>query len=171
MPQAPGFAVFQRVTADLLNATTPTVIQKAASSPSVVSSTTLVNDGELINIALGIGMWDIAFYIYGTAGSGFGLSTAWTFSGTASGFRSCMGPATGATTGPTTTLGRFSIHGFTTTVAYGVASTSTFSRIEERSLFTVTAAGSLSLQYAQSTSGATATQIQAGSYMTYRQIG
>lgn len=171
MPQAPGFQVFQRVTADVLNATTPVVIQKAASSPSVVSSTTLVNDGELVNIALGIGMWDIQFMIYATSASGSGMSTAWTFSGTASGFRSCMGPAAAATTGPTTTLGRFSIHGFGTTVAYGVASTSTFSRIEERSMFTVTAAGNLSFQYAQSTSSATATQIQAGSYVTYRQIG
>lgn len=171
MPQAPGFAVFQRVTADLLNATTPTLIQKATSLPSVVSSTTPVNDGELINIALGIGVWDLAFFIYGTAASGVGLKTNWSFTGTASGFKSCLGPAVSATTGPTTTLMRSSIHGFTTGVDYGIASTSPFGRIEERSMFTVTAAGTLNFLYAQSTSTATAVTVQAGSHLIYRQIG
>lgn len=174
MPQAPGFAVFQRVTADLLNATTPTLIQKATSLPAVVSSTTLVNDSELAGIALGIGVWDVQFMIYATADTSTTLGdikTAWTFSGTASGFRSCLGPAVGSVTQPTTTLMRTSIHGFGTSVTYGINATGTFSRIEERSMFTVTAAGNLNFQYAQDTSSTTATTVQAGSYMTYRQIG
>lgn len=176
MPQAPGFAVFQRVTADLLNATTPTIAVKATSLPSVVSSTTLINDGELINIALGIGVWDVQAYFYCTgdpaATTAGQINIAWTFSGTASGLRSCTGPAQDQTTG---TAGnnfamRFDAHPFAVAIAYGIKG-STPNLVHERSALTVTAAGNLGIQYAQRVSSATGTAITAGSYLTYRQIG
>lgn len=181
MPQAPAFAVFQRVTADLLNATTPTLIQKATALPAVVSSTTLVPDGELVGIPLGIGVWDIVFYLYVTAdgaittppGTPGRITTSWTFSGTATGFRNCLGPGPGNTVANNVdaTTFRSSVHGFGTSVPYGAKGTGTFARIEERSgNFTVTAAGNLGIQYAQTVSSAVATTVQAGSYVIYRQI-
>lgn len=172
MAQFPNLLAGQRFTAAIAQSMIPIYINKATSLPSVVSSTTLVNDAEFVGIPLGVGVWDVAFYIYATGVTPAFINTAWTFSGTATGFKNCSGPASGATTGPTTTLARVSIHGFGTTVAYGVNSTGTFSRIEERAgNFTVTAAGTLALQYAQVAASATATQVQAGSYMSYRQVG
>lgn len=179
MPQFPVLLAGQRFTAAIAQSMVPTYINKATSLPAVVSSTALVNDAEFVGIPLGVGVWDIAFYLYSTsdatASSALGrIQTAWTFSGTATGFRNCLGPGQGNTLADPTNYPavRMSIHGFGTTVAYGPRLTGTFSRIEERSgNFTVTAAGNLALQYAQVTSSTTATSIQAGSYMTYRQVG
>jgi len=178
MPLYPNFQVFQRVTADLLNATTPTVILKATSLPAVVSSTTLVNDGEFLNIPLGIGVWEIQFFLHvtsdATAASTLGqFKSSWLFSGTATGFKNCIGSGPTNNVVTTTDVGvvRMSVHGLATAVSYGTRGTANFNRIEERSVITVTAAGTLTLQYAQVSSSTTATSIQAGSWMTYRQIG
>lgn len=178
MPQFPVLLAGQRFTAAVAQSMVPTYINKATSLPAVVSSVTLVNDAEFVGIPLGIGVWDIAFYLYvtadATAGTTGRIQTAWTFTGTATGFRSTMGPGPAQTsaTNIDNNTHRDSIHGFGTTVAYGAKGTGTFARIEERSgNFTVTAAGTLALQYSQVVSSTTATSVQAGSYMTYRQVG
>jgi len=84
-----------------------------------------------------------------------------------SGRRHNMGLAGGATstTGPM----RISVHGWPTAVTYGITSTSV-AVIEEGVLYTEATGGLLHMQWAQNVVNATATVVEAGSFMKLQQV-
>lgn len=85
----------------------------------------------------------------------------------AEGRRHNMGLAGAATS--TTGNMRISVHGWPTAVTYGVTSTSV-AVIEEGVLSTEAAGGVLHMQWAQNVVNATATTVEAGSFMKLQQV-
>lgn len=85
----------------------------------------------------------------------------------AQGRRHNMGLA-GAATGTTGPM-RISVHGWPTAVTYGVTPTSV-AVIEEGVLYTESAGGVLHLQWAQNVVDATATVVEAGSFMKIQRV-
>lgn len=176
MPKFPNWGTGTDVSGTNLANDVPNIVTKAATT-SITSNITLANDSELVNIALEIGTWEIeAMYWYTCVATGAGnLKAGWLFSGTLSGTpnRMCVGQGAGGTAAPTAVTNmNMSAVAYNTAVTYGGNNTAIpfHSALETASLFVVTAAGNLSVQFAQGTSNATPTVVQAGSRVKCRRI-
>lgn len=177
MAKFPSWTVGKRADATTLDQCVPNIVTKA-STTTITSNTTLANDSELVNIALGVGTWEIEVMLWagGTSAAAGGLKTAWAFAtGTLTGTpnRACLGPGSGgATTSITMVQLTGAVVAYTTAVSYGLTNTALpFYLIkEECPNFVVATAGTLSVQVAQIVSNATSTTIQPGSRVKCRQI-
>jgi hypothetical protein len=129
--------------------------QKAVSE-SVTSSTTMQNDNDFV-IALEAGKtYDITLWLHVTGNTTNDIKVSWVTTGTiTSNSRSVFGPSAG-----TTDVGNGNYFGsawpLTTVLTYGLDAVNTAVIKEELSV-TCTVAGNLTLQWAQSSSNATAT--------------
>lgn len=177
MSQFGAFSVFQRVTADALNAPLYNTVTKSTTN-TITSNATLTNDPELSGVLLGVGTWEIEvlMFIGATASTG-NFKTAWAFTGTVANQvqRSVQGPVSGNTNPPSVTgfVMNFGTTGatFTGATTYGIGSASNFTTIkEETDDFQVTASGLFSVQVAQSVSNASSTVVRLGSRLRVRQI-
>jgi len=142
---------------------------------TISSDNTLSNDSELSSIPLGVGTFWVRAFIMATCATSAtpDLKTRWAFTGTwNSPIRGCLGPAPGNTASsdavtPSKMRGvatsSDAIYGFPASTAYNLIT-------EEAFNVTVTVAGNLSLQWAQNTSDASNTAVQAGSAMVIRQL-
>src|SRR4051812_33308809 len=86
MAQYGAFSVFQRITADSLNAIIPQSITKQTTN-GIVSNTTLTLDPELSGITLGVGTWSIEVMLLASPAATQAtpvpsLKTGWSFTGT-----------------------------------------------------------------------------------------
>ncbi|MGV1010413.1 MAG: hypothetical protein ACOYBY_17740 [Dermatophilaceae bacterium] len=144
------FLAGQIPTAAELNAiVTRRFIAKAAAE-SVTSSTVLQDDNDL-QVALTNGTYLIDARIVASAAEAGDLKLAWTHSGP------CTGPAE-ATTDRQSTLMLRQAASETTVIPYGIDGSGT-TYVGEELYVIVTAAGTLKLQWAQNTSSATATTL------------
>lgn len=171
MVRYPDTSVGEEADADMLTA----MIQDnyIKTSPTAhTSDTTLSDDPELSNIALPVGEYeiDVVYYCNGSAGN---VQSAWAFTGTLSGTprRMVKGPGSSNTgTASNITHQYRSVVNYNTAVTYEL-STGEYGIEESCTTFEVTAAGNFSVQFAQGTSNASATNITAGSRVKIRQIG
>lgn len=145
---------------------------KRKQSPTSRSTTTLAVDSDLSHV-LGVGYWRItAFFHYsggGAAGAG-DFRLRWTFGGTASGSRACLGPQVDTTNVLVTSM-RSSQHSLLNTdVSYGTDGTLVGIATEDM-FIVVTVAGLWEIQWAQGTASATATTLATGSRVIYQKVG
>lgn len=180
MPTYPGLAAYggDIVSADDINANIAVVYVKA-NSESRNTTTTLANDGELVGIPLGVGVWSITldlFWIMNTSLSG--IKTQWAFTGTwNSPIRFCLGAGDGVTANATApgSIPNVNFGGYAANTQDAKYSTANASSVyvpsqERVNNAIVTVAGVLSLQWAQWSSSATPTLVQPGTSFTVRQI-
>lgn len=180
MPTYPGLAVYggDIVSADDVNANIPVVYVKA-NSDSRPSTTTLAADPELTGIPLGVGVWSIELNMaFNENSSTLAIKTQWAFTGTWNNpVRFCSGPGDGTVGGTNagpTGLNYSSFVGAAANanVVYSSAAAGGVYCIvrEVANNVVVTAAGTLSLQWAQNVSNATAAIVNPGTSFTIRQI-
>lgn len=146
-------------------------IRKAANE-SVTSSTTMQDDNDLVGIVLAPNqVYKVDFFPAATGAAAGDVKFAWTVTGTVAGLgtRTCLGSQTG-TTDVTNNAVRSSRHNLTTSVAYGVDGTATGMVWEAFLVEGGTLGGTLTLQWAQNTSNATATQLSTSTYMTIQEV-
>lgn len=136
------------------------------------TNNTLANDPELAGVDLGVGQWDIRMLIFAsntvTTGN---LRTQWSFTGSWNNpLRYCLGPVTA--TGPSNiTETKMSAHSANANSDYDLGATTAYTGVQEMSsTAVVTVAGTLALNWAQAVTNATATNVQAGSFIEVRQI-
>jgi hypothetical protein len=172
MSKYPAINVGIEVTADLLNSMLIDTYLKAATT-TITSNTTLANDNELANIALGVGDYEIDVLLYADGADG-DFKVAWAFSGSlaATPNRSCEGPGSSNTGTPSNLTHQYrNLVAYNSAVSYFFTGASTYNMREECTLFEVSAAGNFAIQVAQNTSNANATTVRAGSRVRIRQIG
>lgn len=171
----PTFLTGQRLTADLLNSYLtdyqPLTYSKGGVT-SRTSTTTLTDDPELTGIPLAVGTYDIELVGFWTqAATTPSLKTQWAFTGTwNTPTRACQGLGIGSTTAPD--LGTIAHSRGNTTAQnaiYGTYASTAYTIFRERAVSViVTVAGSLSLQWAQNTSIASAVNLQGGTSFIIR---
>lgn len=180
MPVPPSFPVIgvgDFVTADLLTSMLPSQVSKL-NTTSRASTTTYTADPDLSAITLGIGTYEIEFFllISFTGGTGQRMKTTWGFSGSWNNpVRGCIGPS-GAAATPASRDAATEVN-FNGALANAdslyQATNNALPLIvrESSSNVTVSTQGDLSLQWAQVTSSVNAAVVQVGSYVRIRQIG
>lgn len=163
------------VTTSTLGQMIPSTFRKATSHARA-STTATSADPELAGIPLGVGVWEAStiFYTFMTSTAAnaavAGFKVNWSFSGTATGNRACLGMAFVATNTSTTDCTMRSIgSALTTDQSYGVISTF-YQPVREDLQIVVTVAGNLTVNWAQATSSANATNLGANSIIRLRQI-
>lgn len=176
MAKFPPWGVGTDVNAANLANDVPNIVVKASTN-SIVSNVTLANDGELVNIALEIGTWEIDLEVLASSLAGAGLAnvkTAWAFTGTLTGTpnRTCIGPAGSSVAAPTAlTVIQMQAGAWNASNTYGLGSTAVNAVIKETCRnFVVATAGNFSIQFAQGTSAVTATIIAVGTNVKCRRI-
>lgn len=180
MAQYGAFSVFQRVTADSLNALIPQVYRKQTSTtrPSTITRT---DDPELV-VPLNVGSSLVEFYIkYGTTAAA-GLASSWGMTATVSsttrvtqGLGSTASPITAIAQDVTPSGTNFStrqtVSAYATGVPYGHrASVGASVWLYEWGIVDVTAAGNASFQWAQTVSTVDNTVVTAGSFARVTQL-
>lgn len=171
MSRYPSITAGQKLTADLLNSMLPQFVYKAANTER--SSTTTVSSDPDLQISLEAGTYFVEFFLIAGGVTASDIKTAWSTPSGSSGLKSVVGPGSTATDANADNISmRSGVHGFATEITYsGVRNaTNQVFRIYEHGVVTVTTAGTLALQWAQATSGATASRIGAGSLMRVTQI-
>jgi hypothetical protein len=152
------------------------VTYSKASALDRTSTTTYADDNELAGIALSVGTYTIElvgmFTLTTTATQK--IKTNWAFSGTWNNpVRACIGPGS-AQTASRTDVTETQLGGYTATgqdAVYDTAAGGGFSTFREiGAVVSVSVAGNLSLQWAQSVSSANATSLKAGTSFIVRKI-
>ncbi len=175
MATYPVISAGARITSSLLTSMLDQYVYKT-STQTVTSSTTLVNDTELLFPVAANGMYVVEFVVYFASLQAAGFKTAWSVPAGTSGNKFVAGPgsANAVESSANTTEMRWAIHGSSTTVSYTDPRNSTGlqSFVIERATLTVGAtAGNVQFQWAQNVSNATGTIVVGPSYVKYRQIG
>lgn len=138
--------------------TRPRYLRKAASEGR--TSTTFVNDGDFVNLALAVGVWEVRMYCTVTstvAGTG-DLKTTWNFSGTATVGRCCFGPGNDSTVaGEIATSVNSTGIAIGSTAIYGISNAGQAAGIHEELFLEVTVAGNLTMQWGLSAASGTTT--------------
>lgn len=150
---------------------------KTADGTGATSNTTLADDNQLINIALGVGTWEIDVVLFCTGAAAADVKVAWGFSGTTTtAVRGGHGPSaavtsalTGAGAGQRTAGASDTGLTITTGSIYATDGTN-HTMIIEKGVLVVTVAGNFKIQMAQGTSTASAVLLKAGSYVKARKV-
>lgn len=173
--QYPSIAAGQRITGSLLRSMLPQTYVKTAATPRS-STTTYEDDPELAGIPLAVGSYVIeliGFFTLTTTNTQK-LKTRWAFTGSwNSPLRACVGPGFAQTAGPAavteSTFSAYQTDG--SDAIYDQAAGGTFGVFRETCLnVVVSAAGNLSLQWAQAASSGNNTTLQFGSGFTIRRV-
>lgn len=175
MSRYPNWEIGDLVTADMLNAGSPNVYAKS-SSTSRSSATTVSDDPELQGIALDVGTYEIELLmIFNQAASAAapGIRTQWGFTGTWNApFRIISGIGNTNTASPEVATVYNGRSFQTSSAATYTSAGSAFATVREvTAQAVVTVAGSLSLQWAQNSSVASNTTVQAGTAFIVRRAG
>lgn len=154
---------------DAIQACIPMCVVKGTTE-SVTSSTTLQDDDEL-KLTLPVGTWLIRTELTVGGATAGDIKIAYSTTGTMThlGVRNYYGAATSTSNTGDTTVRANGGNAITTGVPYGTDG-SNRSAIRESFVLDVTVSGDLTVQWAQNSSSATATQVFAGSYMTATQV-
>ena len=152
--------------ADINNSVPRYVIKE--NNQSVTSSTTFVDDTELVTPTLAVGKWDLELHLVVT--STVAIKCEWTNTGTMANNRRAWGPGSTETDAGDDSTARWGLHGFATDVIYGPRSGALQFHIEEYAIIDVSAEGAITFRFAQNVSNAAATTVQANSYWKYKQV-
>lgn len=172
-----SFAIGQRLTADLLTdflALTPIVYTKASSTDRN-TTTTYADDPELKDIPLAVGTYDIELIgFYTVASTTPKLKTQWHFTGTwNSPIRNCLGPGSTNIAAPDIVTPS-TAQGYVAdsqNATYNSSTSPSYSVFREVALnVTVTVAGNLSLQWAQSVSNGSNVSVKGGTSFRIRKL-
>lgn len=147
----------------------PGFIRKPTAT-ALTSNTTLTADPDL-TVFLPVGDWRIDVYltVTGAAAADIKVNYAWT--GTATISRQGFGPGPASTDVNDAETGVFQGIAFSSSLIYGTSTAgSRASGIHENLLVEVTVAGTLTLQWAQNASSATATNVTGSSKMFVTQV-
>jgi hypothetical protein len=137
------------------------------SDQTKTSDTTLAADSA-ITFAMAAAATYLIRVVVAATGTVGDLKTDWSVPASAAGLKFVIGPALSSTDRTDTTM-RSSAHGFTTVPTYGLNSTSGARVVEEGHVTTV-GAGTWSWRWAQNTSSASATTIEAGSFAIIERV-
>ncbi|MGI5325517.1 hypothetical protein [Actinomadura nitritigenes] len=181
MSTYPPISDGQIISVGLLRAITGTEVVKAANTDRA-STTTLVDDPELVAYLEPNAVYKVAFSLMvagrnSVAGDlGGNFKTEWSTPPGSTGLKSVFGPGSAQpnTANADGVAPRIGVHVFDTDMTYALVRNSTASLLVVREWcdeLTTTAAGMLSLAWAQGDAHATATRIAAGSSLSYRRIG
>lgn len=167
MSRYPTIYAGQRITGGLLQSMQPDIIQKLSNTDRT-ATTTLADDPDLaVSLAANARYWvEIEIWYAASTGSS-GIKTAWTVPAGVTGNRSAQGLADSVSSTVPEGAGRFGVHAYTTSVAYGDRQSSTNLVVakEYSMVTTASTAGTLALQWAQNVSDAAACRVAAGSLM------
>lgn len=148
--------------------TRPLYIRKSANQ-SVTSSTVKVADADFV-IALPIGVFRIETVLAATGADAGGVSINWAFTGTtASSNRIGIGPGTSSTTYDNHETLVSSAKAITSSIAYGTDAGGAVGIREDLHL-EISVTGTLTMQWAQNVSNATATTLTGSSRMIITQL-
>jgi hypothetical protein len=168
----PGKPVTPNSLDDLAERIPATTIKTTSETRTL--TTTLANDGELANISLTAGVWDVDFLLAMVGGAGaIAIKTRWAFTGTWNvPIRYIWGPTAGNTTGPNGAVSAQSaLYAANIDVVYGLTSSAIWQGVRECSRqVEVTVAGLLSLQWAPNVNSATSGGLRLSSTCTVRKI-
>lgn len=174
MSKYPDLLSGQRFTAAVAASIVPDIIVKTAVTDRA-STTTLAADPELQGLALGIGTWWVRVCIFATTPttSTQKIKTQWGFTGTwNSPIRMCIGPGSTNTAARTdVTPAQYNGVATSSDATYSFAASTGFNTFtEECFAVTVTVAGTMSFNWAQSASSANVTSVKPGSSIMAKQI-
>lgn len=174
MPKFPNWTTGMDVSGTNLANDVPNIVNKAAVT-TITSNTTLTNDAELQNIAIGVGTWEIEFELWVTGITAGNFKTDWSFTGTLTGTpqRACFGPSSASVAAPNAlTSLQAQVVAYNVANVYGINSTTIPAIITEKCPNLVcSVAGNLAIRVAQNALSATSTVIAIGSKAKVRQIG
>lgn len=146
---------------------------KKTADESVTSSTTLQNDDALVVSLAANAEYELTLYLAVNGSAAGDVKTAWSMPASTTGQRFEFGPDTSSATSSAGTAVRASCltDGFATEINYGTFATGQQSFIMEV-LYITTAgtSGNAQLQWAQNASSATATTVEAGSYLKITRV-
>lgn len=167
MPYFAGQRLTAQALDEILNFQSQSIVK--ASDQVYQSDTTFRNDTELSLPLDGDSLYSVEFVLAVAGGTAQDFKTSWSAPSGATGFKICLGPAPGSTDrDDTNMISRAS--NLATTVTYGPSSTTLLIGIREQGTIITTSAGTLTLQHAQSTSGAVDTGVKASSTVTWTKI-
>lgn len=170
MSQYPVITAGTKLTAALLNAMLPNLVEKAGST-SRASNTTVSDDPDL-TFAVVAGIYRVEMHLLFSGQTSAGFKTVWTVPSGTTGNKRVQGPGSSASdSGADNIAVRHGVHGYATAVSYSNVRGGTQVHAIERARMTVTNSGNVTLQWAQMSSSATATVLGADSYIEYRRIG
>jgi hypothetical protein len=174
--QYPNITAGLRLTADVLNAMTPTWVIKPADTTRA-STVTATSDPDLVTDTLTAGgVYYVKFVIRFAALTAAGLRTAWLVPSGTTGNKCVMGPgqtnAANATDAIVLDM-RWAVHGYATNCLYTDPRNSTTNQtfvIEEALVSIGSTAGTIAMQWAQNVTNATGTIVNNNSYIMWQQI-
>ncbi|WP_067470028.1 hypothetical protein [Actinomadura macra] len=172
MSTYPQIAAGQRITAALLKSMQQEEILKTANTDRV--NNTLSADPELTIGLDASAVFFVQFDLLCGGTTTADIQTRWAVPAGASGLKSILGPGSTAAEGSADNIAmRDGVHAFGTLVPYsGVRnSTGNLWRAYESAIVTTVSAGTLSLEWAQVTTNATASRVSAGSLLRVKRIG
>lgn len=138
------------------------------------TNNTLTDDPDLSVQLDANAVFEVEFHLHYAATDTARFRTAWTVPASAAGNRSALGPDQGQILSGTSSggAGRFGVHNFSTVCIYGTRDSNTSQCVAlEEATVTTTTGGTCALQWAQSTTNATAARLAAGSFMRVTRIG
>ena len=169
MAQYPQILAGQRITAAQLTSMMPVEIYKLSNTDRA-STVTLTDDPELTYTLEANAVYRVEAFLHYAAISAAGFQAAWTVPSGATGNRSALGAGSTQVSSDNVS-GRFGVHAYGTAADYGDrASASNQMFAYEESILTTSSAGTLAVQWAQSTSNATASRLAAGSSMRIKRL-
>lgn len=173
MAQYPVWLAGQDITASKLQDMVENVTVKSISTDRA-SNTTLTLDPDLqFAAAAGVTYW-VRFYCWFAAVPAADVKTSWTIPAGVTGNRSVQGPGSAASQADMDNISmRHGVHGYATSISYGsrTSAANHFLVVEESVVQVSATAGTIGLNWAQVVSDVTASQLRAGSTLTYRRIG
>lgn len=173
MTSYPNIVPGTRVTADLLNSMMPVMIYKSAHTDRV-STTTLADDPDFTVPLEAGGVYFVKFFLWHAATNATRFKCAWRIPSGATGSRSGIGPDQGVVLSTTSSggQGRWGVHNSSTVNTYGSRDDPSLTcfALEEGMVFMGSSAGTMSLQWAQATSGTSLVRLAQGSYMEIRRL-
>lgn len=167
MATYPEIYAGQRITSGLLRSMLSDEIAKPIDE--TINNSTVFHDDSDLHVPLDANAkYRVEFDLSAVSPASALFRTDWVVPLGASGLKYCVGPVG---SDRDASLGRFSVHSFSTDVSYGCESSTLGSAIRETGVITTTNAGTLQLRWAQVTAVAGDTGLSAGSRLVVRRIG
>lgn len=175
MAQYPVITAGTKLTATLLSSMMPNYVVKTAAT-NRTSTTTFADDPDLVTGTLtASGVYLIEFHVRFAGLNAAGFKTNWTVPSGTSGDRETLGPGSANATesNANTTEMRWAVHGFATNAVYtNPRNSASSTHLIEKGMVSIgVTAGTVALSWAQNVSNATATTVQANSYVKWVQVG
>jgi hypothetical protein len=167
----PTFTAGQKTTASLLTSGETQFAYKTADTVRT-STTTLADDPDLAFSLEANGVYRVEFWLHYAAVSAEQFRTAWTVPTGVTGVRSAFGIDSTVSSATPSGIMRTGVHQYTTGATYGDRNNNSNQclAIEEAVVTVSSTAGTVAVQWAQATSGATGTRLAAGSYALCRRL-